>query len=417
LAGATFTDRVQENAADLFERHPVAQTFLVRRNGAKVTVVANHFKSKGSCPTDPASPDADRGDGQGCWNARRTAQATELARWLAIDVVPVAGTPDVLVLGDLNAYAGEDPVAALELAGFVNLPRRFGGDEAYSYVFDGQWGYLDHMLASASLAPRATGAADVHINADEASVLDYNTNFKWVHQVAAGPASFYAPDRFRTSDHDPVLAGLRTVGPTTTSVASSAPDATYRGAVRWTATVTSGGTSTPTGTVQFTVGGKDFGAPVPLVRGVATSPSTRDLPPGATSVGAVYSGDDDFAGSRTTSTQEVRFAVSVTRPAEGSTAQAGSTVQVRVALRDAAGRTVPDAVARQWVDACRVRLAVTGAQTLAPVCAEEYDASDDRVGLSWKSARSPAGAVTLTVLVTYPGIDEAQAVGRALTLT
>jgi len=169
--------------------------------------------------------------------------------------------------------------------------------------------------------------------------------------------------------------------------------------------------------VQFTVGGKDFGSPVPLVGGVATSPSTRDLPPGATSVAAVYSGDDDFAGSRTTSTQEVRFAVSVTRPAEGSTAQAGSTVQVRVALRDAAGRTVPDAVARQWVDACRVRLAVTGAQTLAPVCAEEYDASDDRVGLSWKSARSPAGAVTLTVLVTYPGIDEAQAVGRALTLT
>ena len=49
-----------------------------------------------------------------------------------------------------------------------------------------------------------TGAADVHNNADEPSVLDYNTDFKSPGQIA----SLYAPDRFRTSDHDPVLAGL-----------------------------------------------------------------------------------------------------------------------------------------------------------------------------------------------------------------
>ena len=34
----------------------------------------------------------------------------------------------------------EDPIAALEGAGYVNLQAAFGGIEAYTYVFDGQWG-------------------------------------------------------------------------------------------------------------------------------------------------------------------------------------------------------------------------------------------------------------------------------------
>jgi hypothetical protein len=59
-------------------------------------------------------------------------------------------------------------------------------------------------MASSSLVPQVTGAADAHHNADEPSVLDYNTDFKSAGQIA----SLYAPDRFRTSDHDPVIAGL-----------------------------------------------------------------------------------------------------------------------------------------------------------------------------------------------------------------
>jgi predicted extracellular nuclease len=79
------------------------------------------------------------------------------------------------------------------------------GCPAYSYGFDGQWGYLDYSLASASLRRQATDVVDVHVNADEPSVLDYNTDFKSAGQVA----SLYAPDRFRASDHDPVVTGLR----------------------------------------------------------------------------------------------------------------------------------------------------------------------------------------------------------------
>ena len=43
-------------------------------------------------------------------------------------------------------------------------------------------------------------------------MLDYNTNFKSAAQVA----SLYAPDLFRTSDHDSVLVGLQLTVPDTT---------------------------------------------------------------------------------------------------------------------------------------------------------------------------------------------------------
>jgi predicted extracellular nuclease len=46
--------------------------------------------------------------------------------------------------------------------------------------------------------------AEWHINADEPSVLDYNTDFKTLAQQAA----LYSPDQFRVSDHDPVIIGL-----------------------------------------------------------------------------------------------------------------------------------------------------------------------------------------------------------------
>lgn len=185
----------------LWDRVPVAQAF-VPASGGRFTVVANHFKSKGSCPSSGA--DADQGDGQGCWNDRRTQQAERLATWIDESVVPTVGDADVLITGDLNSYAQEDPIVALEKAGYTDLAAHFQGDDAYSYVFDGQWGYLDYALASPSMLTQVTGAAEDHINADEPSVLDYNTNFK----SASQQTRLYAPDEFRTSDHDPVLVGI-----------------------------------------------------------------------------------------------------------------------------------------------------------------------------------------------------------------
>ena len=77
----------------------------------------------------------------------------------------------------------EDPITTLKNAGYINMIETFLGPDAYSYVFDGQWGYLDHALASASIAAHITGVGDFHINADEPSVLDYNTDFKTANLI------------------------------------------------------------------------------------------------------------------------------------------------------------------------------------------------------------------------------------------
>ena len=184
---------------DTLNRPTLAQTFVQNSNGARLTVAVNHLKSKGSgCPSDP-----DIGDGQGNCNATRTAAANALVNWLATDPTG-SGDPDFIIIGDLNAYAMEDPVTAIKNGGYTDLINLFIGSGGYSYVFDGQSGYLDHALASSTLVSQVTGVTEWHANADEPIVLDYNVEFKSANHVN----TLYAPDAFRASDHDPVLVGL-----------------------------------------------------------------------------------------------------------------------------------------------------------------------------------------------------------------
>ena len=194
------TSAVDPRFIDTRSRPVLAQTFELN-NLERVTVVVNHLKSKGSACDDIGDPDT--GDGQGNCNLTRTNAARAEVDWLAGDPTG-GGSPDVLVIGDMNSYTFEDPIRVFTDAGYENLARRFGGLGAYSYVFDGQSGYLDHALASPSLAEKATGATDWHINADEPIVLDYNVEFKTPAQVDY----FYAPGPYRSSDHDPVVVGL-----------------------------------------------------------------------------------------------------------------------------------------------------------------------------------------------------------------
>ena len=189
---------------DTKNRPVLAQTFEELATGAKFTVAVNHLKSKGSACIDVGDPDT--GDGQGNCNVTRTQAAAALVDWLAGDPT-ASGDPDYLIIGDLNSYAQEDPITTLRNAGYTNLIASFVGADAYSFVFDGQWGYLDHALASPTLSSQVTGALEYHINADEPSTLDYNTNFKSAGQLSG----LYAADEYRTSDHDPVLIGLNLI--------------------------------------------------------------------------------------------------------------------------------------------------------------------------------------------------------------
>ena len=250
-------------------RPAITQAFQDRSTGGRAVVTVNHLKSKGSSCSDNASPvgsDPERPDGQANCNLTRLAAAEELVDWLAGDPTGT-GDPDSLIIGDLNSYAMEDPIRAIKDAGYVDLLLDLVGDEAYSYVFDGQSGYLDHALASPSLREQVTGTAEWHINADEPTVLDYNTDFKPAAQVA----SLYAPDAYRSSDHDPVLIGLdltddragRITGGgwfvSPTESANARPDATGRTDVSVSGHYAGGQKNEAGGvTLTFPAGGIDF---------------------------------------------------------------------------------------------------------------------------------------------------------------
>ena len=178
----------------------------------------NHFKSKGS-PCDDVD-DPGLGDGQANCNLTRTSAAQALVDYLASDPT-ASGDPDILIIGDLNAYAMEDPIAAIEDAGYVNLIEAFADEDAYSFVFDGQLGYLDHALGNASMTAQVTGVTEWHINADEVNALDYNDqvlddgerSFEVKPRGNPDDAPLYAADPFRSSDHDPLIVGLALAPP------------------------------------------------------------------------------------------------------------------------------------------------------------------------------------------------------------
>jgi predicted extracellular nuclease len=179
-------------------RPALAQRMREIASGAEFTAVVVHFKSKGGCQ-DETGPDADQGDGQGCFNQQRSEAARVLTEWLASD--PTGhGSDRQILLGDFNAYSREDPIRLLESAGYS----RAGADEArYSFVFRGSAGSLDHALLSADLLPELHGFGIWQINADELVESDYrlagrSRDAARLHQ--AGP--------YRSSDHDPLLLGL-----------------------------------------------------------------------------------------------------------------------------------------------------------------------------------------------------------------
>ena len=209
-------------------RPAVAATFEDLETGTTFTIVSNHFKSKGDSNLEDltdaaqsyldgggtgitqadidaliADPNYDQGDGQGYWNQVRADAAGEVQNWIET-AYNGGGVSDYVVLGDLNAYAQEDPVQALtDDPDLVDLIDTFiGQDEAYSFVFDGQRGALDHAVASQSVADMVTGVTEWHINADEPDLLNYNSAFN-------NPA-FYEPSVFASSDHDPLIIGLNT---------------------------------------------------------------------------------------------------------------------------------------------------------------------------------------------------------------
>ena len=193
--GAPLT--LAEGAFATLNRVPLLQAFRASGTSAVFQVVANHLKSK-RC-TDADAANADQGDGQACWNAVRTEAAQTLDAWL--DSNPggqsVLGT---VILGDLNSYAQEEPLRALRAAGWRDALTSGGAKPAYSFNYRGLSGRLDHALLSAELLPHLRAAVEWHINADESEAFDYRIEHR--------KKDWYAPDPYRSSDHDPLVLVL-----------------------------------------------------------------------------------------------------------------------------------------------------------------------------------------------------------------
>tara|TARA_R110000851_G_scaffold1274_3_gene4613 strand:- start:2659 stop:5274 length:2616 start_codon:yes stop_codon:yes gene_type:complete len=218
----------QSPGYDKFQRHSLVQSFSI--NDEKLTIVVNHLKSKGSgCIEDWAefNEDSEPADMQGKCNAFRVSAAKVLGESLK----DVEG--DVLVIGDLNAYGKEDPVAVLtdydasttdhiirtaswttlngkvyeregsvidKGYGLINLNTQAHGATTYSYSYNGELGNLDHALGNASLAAKLVDIDDWHINSVESNLFEYGS--KYTGDLVKSENAFSA------SDHDPVIIAL-----------------------------------------------------------------------------------------------------------------------------------------------------------------------------------------------------------------
>ena len=191
----------QTNADNPFftSRPPLAATFTF--NGSPVTVINNHFTSKGGSAPLLGSDQPPLNNGE----VQRAAQAQTINTF--VDGM-LAANPHtrVVVIGDLNEFAWEEPMQVLTgtatITGYdvpgtdpsfatatfttggtavlTDLQGTLSPDEQYDYVFDGNSEALDHILVNNNLAAGAQYDI-VRINAEFAS---------------------------QTSDHEPIVAQL-----------------------------------------------------------------------------------------------------------------------------------------------------------------------------------------------------------------
>lgn len=182
-------------------RLPLVATFEF--NGQEITVVDNHFSSKGgSAPIlgteQPFEELQEDPDVNGSLNERR--EQAQAVNDFVDGIFANGADANVVVLGDLNEFEFVSPLDILagtveslnagqaiqptgEAAVLTNLINNIDPDERYSFIFQGNSQQLDHILVSNNLLDEA-----------EIDIVHVNTEF--------------AETDSRASDHDPVLASL-----------------------------------------------------------------------------------------------------------------------------------------------------------------------------------------------------------------
>ncbi len=303
-------------------REPLAQAFKKAGSpdSSAFAVIVNHFKSKGS--------GVDDGTGQGNANPDRIAQANALAAF-ADDFKAQRSISKVFLVGDFNAYSEEDPIQALEAAGYTSVNSTSDPDEE-TYNFDGQIGSLDHVLANAEALGDVSGADVWPINGYESVYYEYS-RFNY------NATNLYDTSPFRSSDHSPEIVGVNVSAKATPVLSVSDVTVEYGQAASVTVHVDAPGT-TPTGTVTIKDGATTIGTGR-VRHGKATVVlPPRSLPVGTSTLTAEYSGDDQVDGATQT------FSVTVTKAGSATSAtvqpsqpQAGDKVKVKITVAGANG--------------------------------------------------------------------------------
>ncbi len=147
-------------------------------SGERVYVINNHFPSK-------SGSDDLFGMSQPIYNGKEEQRiaVAEVINSFVDDILSVDSGANVIVLGDLNEFDFEEPLAVLKGDVLVNLIEKLPVSERYSYHFDGNAQVLDHILISDGLSAKNPQIDIVH----RYSEFEYATRF---------------------SDHDPVLASF-----------------------------------------------------------------------------------------------------------------------------------------------------------------------------------------------------------------
>ncbi len=182
-------------------------------NGETVTVITNHFSSKGGSrplfgTTQPSIGDEANGNGQenvtinGSLDQRR-AQAQAVNDYVD-SVLATKLDAKVVVVGDFNEFEFISPLNILAGGAtpvLTNLTNSLPENERYTFNFDGNSQSLDHILVSNNLS----GSAKVDI-------VNINTEF-------VGNAQ-------RASDHDPIVATIKLAptSPTLTPLGTTGDD-------------------------------------------------------------------------------------------------------------------------------------------------------------------------------------------------
>jgi len=200
VEGSIQTVGSQSNGEAFFEtRLPLIADFTF--NGETLTVVNNHFSSKGgSSPlfgvNQPSVGDEVNGNGQedpainGSLDQRR-AQA-QVVNGFVESVLANNANAKVVVLGDFNEFEFISPLEILAGDVLTNLVETLPDTERYSFIFEGNSQALDHILVTNNLSTNA-----------QVDIVQLNTEF--------------VENAQRASDHDPILAQINFANPMPTN--------------------------------------------------------------------------------------------------------------------------------------------------------------------------------------------------------